>query len=84
VGRLRLAIALLVVLGGLAVLTKPEPLHSQGVEVFLNVTKGGSAKLGIAIPEFTRLTSTPDEGNFARVVPEIIEGGEHDETSEGQ
>jgi len=72
VARLRLAILLLVVLGGLAVLTKPEPLHSQGVEVFLNVTKGGSAKLGIAIPEFTRLTSAPDEGNFARAVPEII------------
>ena len=48
------------------------PSHSQGVEVFLNVTQGGSKKLGIAIPEFTRLTPAPDEGNFARVVPEII------------
>ena len=51
---------------------RPTPLHSQGVEVFLNVTQGGSKKLGIAIPEFTRLTSAPDEGNFARGVPEII------------
>ena len=50
----------------------PSGLHSQGVEVFLNVTKGGSNKLGIAIPEFTRLNQTPDEGNFARGVPEII------------
>jgi TolB protein len=50
----------------------PHRLHSQGVEVFLNVTQGGSKKLGIAIPEFTRLTATPDEGNFARTVPEII------------
>ena len=36
------------------------------------MTQGGSKKLGIAIPEFTRLNSTPDEGNFARGVPEII------------
>ena len=51
---------------------RPAPSHSQGVEVFLNVTQGGSKKLGIAIPEFTRLTPAPDEGNFARGVPEII------------
>jgi TolB protein len=56
----------------LALLATPPPLGSQGVEVFLNVTKGGSNKLGIAIPEFTRLNQTPDEGNFARGVPEII------------
>ena len=53
-------------------LPRPLPSHSQGVEVFLNVTQGGSKKLGIAIPEFTRLTAAPDEGNFARGVPEII------------
>ena len=57
---------------GLALLAAPARLQSQGVEVFLNVTQGGSKKLGIAIPEFTRLTSAPDEGNFARGVPEII------------
>ena len=56
----------------LAVLAMPSRLNSQGVEVFLNVTKGGSAKLGIAIPEFTRVTAAPDDGNFARTVPEII------------
>jgi TolB protein len=56
----------------LVLLAVPHRLHSQGVEVFLNVTQGGSKKLGIAIPEFTRLTSAPDEGNFARSVPEII------------
>jgi TolB protein len=68
-----LALAALV-LAALAavVLPAPPPLHSQGVEVFLNVTQGGTRKLGIAIPEFTRLTAAPDEGNFARVVPEII------------
>ena len=57
---------------GLALLAAPQRLQSQGVEVFLNVTQGGSKKLGIAIPEFTRLTTAPDEGNFARGVPEIV------------
>ncbi len=57
---------------GAVVVSGPTPLHSQGVEVFLNVTKGGANKLGIAIPEFTRLTPAPDEANFARSVPEII------------
>jgi TolB protein len=47
------------------------PSYSQGVDVFLNATQGGSKKLGIAIPEFTRV-SPPDEGNFSRVLPEII------------
>ena len=54
------------------VLPAPRPSHSQGVEVFLNVTQGGSKKLGIAIPEFTRQNAAPDDGNFARGVPEII------------
>jgi len=57
---------------GLFVLPAPSPSHSQGVDVFLNVTQGGSRKLGIAIPEFTRVTAAPDEGNFARTLPEII------------
>ena len=69
---LRLAALILLAALGLAVLAIPSRLNSQGVEVFLNVTKGGSAKLGIAIPEFTRLTAAPDDGNFARTVPEII------------
>jgi TolB protein len=64
--------ALLLVGLGFALLVAPRSLPSQGVEVFLNVTQGGSKKLGIAIPEFTRLTAAPDEGNFTRVVPEII------------
>ena len=57
---------------GLTLLASPGHLQSQGVEVFLNVTQGGSKKLGIAIPEFTRLTTAPDEASFARGVPEII------------
>ncbi len=47
------------------------PSHSQGVDVFLNVTQGGTRKLGIAVPEFARVTPV-DEGNFSRVLPEII------------
>ncbi|MGH7359614.1 MAG: hypothetical protein ACREJR_12435, partial [Candidatus Rokuibacteriota bacterium] len=72
--RRRLVLAALAVaaLAAAAVVPGPRPSHSQGVEVFLNVTQGGSKKLGIAIPEFTRQTAAPDEGNFARVVPEII------------
>ena len=67
-----LLLLLLAAAFGLALLAAPARLGSQGVEVFLNVTQGGTKKLGIAIPEFTRLTSAPDEGNFARGVPEII------------
>jgi TolB protein len=66
-GLVALVLALLI-----STLPAPTPSHSQGVEVFLNVTQGGSKKLGIAIPEFTRQNATPDEGNFARGVPEII------------
>jgi TolB protein len=54
------------------VLPSPAPSHSQGVEVFLNVTQGGSKKLGIAIAEFTRQNAAPDPGNFTRAMPEII------------
>ncbi|HSE94963.1 MAG TPA: Tol-Pal system beta propeller repeat protein TolB [Methylomirabilota bacterium] len=64
---------LLVVLGfGIAILRSPSPSFSQGVDVFLNVTQGGSRKLGIALPEFTRTTPAPDEGGLARLLPEII------------
>jgi TolB protein len=65
-------LALALVAAAAGTLPAPRPSHSQGVEVFLNVTQGGSRKLGIAIAEFTRLNAVPDEGNFARVVPEII------------
>jgi TolB protein len=55
----------------LGVVARAPSSHSQGVDVFLNVTQGGSRKLGIAIPEFVRATPT-DEANFSRVLPEII------------
>jgi TolB protein len=39
------------------------------VDVFLNIMKGGG-KIGIAIPEFTRVT--PDQESLGRKLPEII------------
>jgi len=57
---------------GWILLRAPAPSHSQGVDVFLNVTQGGAKKLGIAIPQFSPMTPAPDEGGFARVLPEII------------
>ncbi len=47
------------------------PAYSQGVDVYLNATQGGSRKMGIAIPELARTTPV-DPGNFSRVLPEII------------
>jgi TolB protein len=69
VGGLIVALVVVLLLFPSAVLTPPS--HSQGVDVFLNVTQGGSKKLGIAIPEFTRVGGA-DEGNFGHVIPEII------------
>lgn len=71
--RLSAALLLATLTLGLVALPGPDPSHSQGVDVFLNVTKGGSTKLGIAIPDFTRMaTSASDEANFTRTMPEII------------
>jgi TolB protein len=40
----------------------PAPLLAQGVDVFLNVTGGGTRKLNIAIPEFTVVTGADPQG----------------------
>jgi TolB protein len=72
VKRLVGSLAILAVAVGVLVLRAPAPSHSQGVDVFLNVTQGGSRKLGIAIPEFARTAGAPDDGNFGRALPEII------------
>jgi len=69
--RIIVVTAVLLGLGALAV-PLPRPSSSQGTDVYLNATQGGSRKLGIAIPEFTRVTSAPDDGNFARLLPDII------------
>jgi TolB protein len=72
VKRILAPLAVLLVALGWVVLRAPTPSHSQGVDVFLNVTQGGSKKLGIAIPEFSRVTAAQDDGNLARALPEII------------
>ena len=40
----------------------PPPLRAQGVDVFLNVTGGGTRKLSIAVPEFTVVSGTDTQG----------------------
>ena len=40
----------------------PPPLGAQGVDVFLNVTGGGTRKLNIAVPEFTVVSGTDSQG----------------------
>ncbi len=40
----------------------PPPLRAQGVDVFLNVTGGGTRKLNIAVPEFTVVSGTDSQG----------------------
>lgn len=57
----------LVLIGPLLVMTKPPAPHAQGVDVFLNVTGGGTKKLNIAIPEFTLLGGA-DSGGAAKTL----------------
>ena len=40
----------------------PAPLLAQGVDVFLNVTGGGTRKLNIAVPDFTVVAGTDVQG----------------------
>lgn len=70
----RLLVSLLVILV-LAVLlvapwTRPAAVRAQGVDVFLNVTGGGSRKLNIAIPEFTVVAGT-DTGGVAKLLASV-------------
>jgi TolB protein len=53
------------VLALLLPLTSPRDLAAQGVDVFLNVTGGGTRKLNIAVPEFTVVSGT-DSGGLAK------------------
>src|SRR2546425_9887565 len=39
-----------------APLTTPPPSRAQGVDVYINITGGGTKKLNVAIPEFTVTT----------------------------
>ncbi len=48
----------------------PPMLRAQGVDVFLNVTGGGTRKLNIAIPEFTVVAGT-DSGGVAKQLASV-------------
>ena len=57
--------AVIIVLLLVAVLVTPwslPPLRAQGVDVFINITSGGSKKLNIAVPEFTVVSGTDSQG----------------------
>ena len=48
----------------------PPTLRAQGVDVFLNVTGGGTRKLNIAIPEFTIVAGT-DPGGMGKLLASV-------------
>jgi TolB protein len=57
--------AVIIMLLLVAVLITPwslPPLRAQGVDVFINITSGGSKKLNIAVPEFTVVAGTDSQG----------------------
>ena len=66
--RIRRPLIVLVVLCQLALsgvwsVAPPPPARAQAVDVFLNVTGGGTRKLNIAIPEFTVTTGADPSGS---------------------
>jgi len=63
-----LALCVLIAFGWL--LLAPSPTHSQGTDVFVNITAGGAKKLNIAIPIFTVASGSDQEG-LTRRLPEI-------------
>jgi TolB protein len=48
----------------------PPPVRAQGVDVFLNVTGGGSRKLNIAVPEFTVVAGS-DVGGAGKLLASV-------------
>jgi TolB protein len=70
VRHLRLVLAALLV--GLVAVpwSVPPPSHGQAVDVYINITGGGSKKLNIAIPEFA-VTLGPDPGGVAPMLASV-------------
>jgi len=66
---LTLVVSLLAV-PGLWPVAPPPPARAQGVDVFINVTGGGTRKLNIAIPEFT-VTSGADAGGAGKLLAAV-------------
>jgi len=67
---LTLVVSLLAV-PGLWPVAPPSPARAQGVDVFLNVTGGGTRKLNIAIPEFT-VTTGADAGGAGKLLASVV------------
>ena len=61
---------LLLALAASVPLTTPPPSRAQGVDVYINVTGGGSRKLNIAVPEFT-VTTGADPGGTGKQLATI-------------
>jgi TolB protein len=57
-------------LAPVVMMTRPSAPRAQGVDVFLNVTGGGTKKLGIAIPQFT-LVGGADPGGAAKTLATV-------------
>jgi TolB protein len=51
-------LVVLAIITGLGLWTRPPTVRAQAVDVYINVTGGGSKKLNIAIPEFTLVAGT--------------------------
>jgi TolB protein len=71
VRRAALCLVLLLLVAPFLVTTRPPAPRAQGVDVFLNVTGGGTKKLNIAVPELT-LVSGADSGGAAKSIPGVI------------
>lgn len=67
----RIAAAAGLLLAG-ALLVGARPAGAQAVDVFLNVTQGGTRKLALAIPELSLAPGSPDNARFSRLLPEIV------------
>ena len=67
-----LLIALLILLVAVAPTPwrTPPPSHGQGVDVYINITDGGTKKLNIAIPDFTVIAGT-DTGGLATMLASV-------------
>jgi TolB protein len=57
-------------LAPVVMMTRPSAPRAQGVDVFLNVTGGGTKKLGIAIPQFT-LVGGADPAGAAKTLATV-------------
>jgi TolB protein len=60
----------LVIVTALGPWTRPPTVRAQGVDVYINVTGGGSKKLNIAVPEFTAVTGT--DTTLAKLLASVV------------